>query len=104
LCPAAARLQRLRQKLRRRQFPIVFMIAADPVRAGLVRNLNRPEENITGVVKFTDVLITKRLEMLIELVPNARVVGALINPSNPNSKNGRMTWKRRRKRLDDKFD
>ena len=67
--------------------PIVFTIAADPVRAGLVRSLSRPAGNITGIGGLTDMLITKRLEMLTELVPNASNVGALLNPSNPNSKN-----------------
>jgi putative tryptophan/tyrosine transport system substrate-binding protein len=64
--------------------PIVFVIAADPVRAGIVGNLNRPNGNITGIGSFTDQLITKRLELLAELVPNA-TIGALLNPNNPVS-------------------
>lgn len=64
--------------------PIVFTIGGDPVRAGLVRSLNRPEGNITGIVGFTDLTIVKRLELITEFVPNASVVGALVNPSNPN--------------------
>jgi putative ABC transport system substrate-binding protein len=64
--------------------PIVFTIAADPVRAGLVSSLNRPGGNITGVVGLTDQLITKRLELVTELLPNAAVIGALLNPRNPN--------------------
>ena len=51
--------------------PIVFMIGSDPIRAGLVRSLNRPEGNITGIVGFTDLLIVKRLELVTELMPNA---------------------------------
>jgi putative ABC transport system substrate-binding protein len=65
--------------------PIVFAIAADPVRAGLVESLSRPGGNITGIVGFTDQLITKRLEVVGQLLPNASVIGALLNPSNPNS-------------------
>src|SRR5262249_61630468 len=65
--------------------PIVFAIAADPVRAGLVESLSRPGGNITGIVGFTDQLITKRLEVVAQLLPNASVIGALLNPSNPNS-------------------
>src|SRR5262245_16695924 len=65
--------------------PIVFAIAADPVRAGLVESLGRPGGNITGIVGFTDQLITKRLEVVGQLLPNASVIGALLNPSNPNS-------------------
>jgi len=67
--------------------PIVFTIAADPVRAGLVRSLNRPGENITGIAGLTDLLIVKRLELVTELIPNVSVIGALVNPGNPNSKN-----------------
>jgi ABC-type uncharacterized transport system substrate-binding protein len=65
--------------------PIVFAIAADPVRAGLVESLSRPGGNITGIVGFTDQLITKRLEVVGQLLPKASVIGALLNPSNPNS-------------------
>ena len=67
--------------------PIVFTTAADPVRTGLVRSLNRPGGNVTGIAGFTDLLIVKRLELIIELMPNASVIGALINPDNPNSEN-----------------
>jgi putative tryptophan/tyrosine transport system substrate-binding protein len=67
--------------------PIVFVIAADPVRAGIVGNLNRPNGNITGIASFADQLITKRLELLAELVPNATIIGALLNPDNPVSQN-----------------
>jgi putative tryptophan/tyrosine transport system substrate-binding protein len=67
--------------------PIVFVILADPVRAGIVDNLNRPNGNITGIASFTDQLITKRLELLAELVPNATTIAALLNPDNPNSQN-----------------
>src|SRR5262245_9796285 len=65
--------------------PIVFAIAADPVRAGLVASLNRPGGNITGIVGFTDALIAKRLELVTELLPNIAVIGVLLNPNNPNS-------------------
>jgi ABC-type uncharacterized transport system substrate-binding protein len=67
--------------------PIIFTIAADPVRAGLVRSLNRPGGNITGIAGLTDLLIVKRLELVTELIPNVSVIGALVNPGNPNSKN-----------------
>jgi putative ABC transport system substrate-binding protein len=65
--------------------PIVFALAADPVRAGLVSNFNRPGGNITGIVGFTDALIAKRLELVTELLPNITLIGALLNPSNPNA-------------------
>jgi putative ABC transport system substrate-binding protein len=65
--------------------PIVFALAADPVRAGIVTSLSRPEGNITGIVGFTDALIAKRLELAAELLPNITVIGALLNPNNPNA-------------------
>jgi putative tryptophan/tyrosine transport system substrate-binding protein len=67
--------------------PIVFIIAADPVRAGIVTSLNRPGGNITGVVGFTDLLIAKRLELATELVPTASILGALLNRRSPNADN-----------------
>jgi putative tryptophan/tyrosine transport system substrate-binding protein len=65
--------------------PIVIAIAADPVRAGLVDGLSRPGGNITGIAGFTDLLIAKRLELATDLLPGVTVVGALLNPSNPNT-------------------
>jgi putative ABC transport system substrate-binding protein len=67
--------------------PIVFALGADPIRAGLVTSLSRPGGNVTGIASFTDVLIAKRLELLIEVVPSAATFGGLLNGSNPNSQN-----------------
>jgi putative ABC transport system substrate-binding protein len=60
--------------------PIVFQIGADPVKAGLVASINRPGGNVTGVSNYSPVLEAKRLELLRELVPNAAVIGYLMNP------------------------
>ena len=60
--------------------PIVFMVAEDPVRLGLVTNLARPDGNLTGVNFFSAELAAKRLEFLRELVPAARRVAVLLNP------------------------
>jgi ABC-type uncharacterized transport system substrate-binding protein len=65
--------------------PIVFSIGADPVKAGLVTSFNRPAGNITGVTSATDLVITKRLELLRELLPAAVVIALLLNPHNPNA-------------------
>jgi putative ABC transport system substrate-binding protein len=65
--------------------PIVFVAGSDPVKFGLVSSLSRPEANITGVVFFNSALVAKRLELLRELVPAARVVAYLANPSNPET-------------------
>jgi ABC-type uncharacterized transport system substrate-binding protein len=51
--------------------PIVFMGGADPVRAGLVPNINRPGGNVTGVSLASTELLGKRLGLLRELVPKA---------------------------------
>jgi putative ABC transport system substrate-binding protein len=65
--------------------PIVFEMGGDPVRVGLVSNLARPGGNITGVTNLNVVVAPKRLELLHELVPNARVMALLIDPTEPTS-------------------
>jgi putative tryptophan/tyrosine transport system substrate-binding protein len=60
--------------------PIVFNVAEDPVKAGLVTSLNRPGGNMTGVSLLTGALEGK-LELLHELVPGAAVIAVLLNPN-----------------------
>ena len=67
--------------------PVVFANGSDPVQFGLVKSLNRPDGNITGVSFFNAQLEAKRLGLLSELVPSARAFGALINPANDNAAN-----------------
>jgi len=63
--------------------PIVFMQAADPVRIGLVRSLNQPGNNVTGIVLFGVEVAAKRLELLLELIPLGTSIAYLRNPANP---------------------
>jgi len=62
--------------------PIVFTIGSDPVNDGLVPSLARPGGNLTGISMLAVQLVPKRLELLTELVPQARSVALLVNPSN----------------------
>jgi putative ABC transport system substrate-binding protein len=63
--------------------PIVFTIASDPVTLGLVSNLSRPGGNLTGATALSVELGPKQLEFLHELLPKAKTVALLLNPSNP---------------------
>jgi ABC-type uncharacterized transport system substrate-binding protein len=63
--------------------PIVFMQGADPVRIGLVGSLNRPGGNLTGIDLFLAEVVGKRLQQLLELVPAAKSIAYLRNPTNP---------------------
>ena len=65
--------------------PIVFFMSGDPVAENLVSSLNQPTGNLTGVTTFAGLLTSKRLELLRELAPSARIA-ALMNPNNSNAK------------------
>jgi len=62
--------------------PIVFTVGDDPVKLGLVSSLARPSGNLTGVNYFGAEVVSKRLELLRELVPRIGRLAVLVNPSN----------------------
>jgi len=65
--------------------PIVFFNGGDPLAMGLIASLAHPGGNVTGFSTFAAALLPKRLELLSELAPQARVIAMLVNPSDPNA-------------------
>lgn len=65
--------------------PIIFITGSDPITAGLVSSLYQPTGNATGVAFMFTRLMEKNLATLHELVPNALVIGVLVNPNNSNA-------------------
>jgi putative ABC transport system substrate-binding protein len=63
--------------------PIVFEVGVDPVETGLVASFARPGSSLTGVTIFSAELMPKRLELLSELVPQAGIIGLLVNQNSP---------------------
>jgi putative tryptophan/tyrosine transport system substrate-binding protein len=68
------------KKVDRGAIPLVFTSGEDPVKEGLVASFNRPGGDTTGIYVFTVGLGPKRLEILRELVPDAAIIGFLVNP------------------------
>jgi putative ABC transport system substrate-binding protein len=62
--------------------PIVFVGVGDPIALGLVASLARPGGNLTGFSVISTELMPKRLELLSELVPQAKLIALLVNPNN----------------------
>jgi putative ABC transport system substrate-binding protein len=63
--------------------PIVFNTGLDPVAVGLVASLNRPGGNVTGITSLNTEVVSKRLELLHEVVPKASTIGLLVNRADP---------------------
>src|ERR1051325_10708361 len=68
-----------------KDLPIIFAVADDPVKLGLVTSLARPGGNMTGVSFLLSNLAAKQLGLLHELVPSANQFGLLVNPTNVNA-------------------
>ena len=73
----------LAAKAATQSIPIVFMQSADPVRIGLVNSLNRPGGNLSGINLLLAETAGKRLELLLDLLPAAKSIAHLGNPTNP---------------------
>src|SRR5262245_1718268 len=65
--------------------PVIFANASDPVQDGIVKSINRPDGNTTGTYVLNTALLPKRLEVLRQFIPGARLVGFLVNPNNSNT-------------------
>jgi putative ABC transport system substrate-binding protein len=63
--------------------PIVFEFGVDPVKAGFVSSLNHPGGNVTGIVNLSAGLMAKRIELIHQIVPDAKIIAALVNPAVP---------------------
>ena len=75
--PAALAAKRATQTI-----PIVFVSGGDPVQMGLVSSFNQPDGNVTGFYFLATELVAKRLALLRELLPRAKRVAVLVNPTN----------------------
>jgi len=63
--------------------PIVFVTGADPIKFGFVASFNRPGGNITGIWMVSTVLAQKRMQLIRELLPKAKLIALLVNPTSP---------------------
>jgi putative ABC transport system substrate-binding protein len=75
----------LAAKMATTTIPIVFAIGGDPIAPGLVPSLHRPAGNVTGVSFYSSPLVTKRLDLARELIPDGGIIAVLVNPENPPS-------------------
>jgi putative ABC transport system substrate-binding protein len=80
---ATTTLAALAAKAATTTIPIVFERGADPVKIGLVASLSRPGGNITGVTQTNAEITPKRLQLLHEMLPTAKAIVLLVNPTDP---------------------
>src|SRR5262249_54671133 len=71
--------------------PIVFSTGIEPIQAGLITSLNRPGGNLTGFNLIAGPLPAKQLGLLHELLPAAKTIAMLINPTNANAERDAAT-------------
>ena len=64
--------------------PIVFTANGDPISEGLVASLRRPGGNVTGITIFGPAAVTKRVQLMHQLVPQATTIAYLMNPNHPS--------------------
>jgi putative tryptophan/tyrosine transport system substrate-binding protein len=79
--------------------PVVFEMGGDPVALGVVRSLNRPEGNLTGVSSLSVALGPKRIEVLHEVLPTAATIAVVVNPTSPTADAQRANMDEAAKRL-----
>jgi len=70
--------------------PIVFETGSDPIQLGLIASLNRPGANVTGITQLAVEVAPKRLEVLHELVPAAKIIALFVDPTDPVSEKTRQ--------------
>jgi putative tryptophan/tyrosine transport system substrate-binding protein len=70
--------------------PIIFLVGSDPVQLGLAASLSRPGSNLTGINVFTGALVAKRLEVLRDLLPQAKRIGVLVNPADAGTTDAQL--------------
>lgn len=81
IATGGAELPVLAARAATKTIPIIFLVGGDPVLSGLVTNLARPTENLSGVTILTSTLEAKRLSLLRDVAPSARRFAALVNPT-----------------------
>jgi ABC-type uncharacterized transport system substrate-binding protein len=82
LVTSGGSLPALAAKTATKTIPIIFVAAADPIKAAIVDSLSRPGGNATGIYFFAADLIAKQLDLLRELIPGATRVAVLVNPAD----------------------
>jgi putative ABC transport system substrate-binding protein len=81
LATGGAERPALAAKAATKTIPVVFVIGGDPIKLGIVQSMARPAGNVTGITMLTPALENKRFGLLHEMIPKARTIAAMIDPS-----------------------